>query len=62
MPGGHAAGGKARKALEALKKLTSPQTIVIREGIRQEIPAAELVTGDLVRPGGRGHRYLRIYG
>ena len=32
--------GKARKALEALKKLTSPQTIVIREGIRQEIPAA----------------------
>jgi len=39
--------GKARKALEALKKLTSPQTIVIREGIRQEIPAAELVTGDL---------------
>ena len=40
--------GKARKALEALKKLTSPQTIVIREGIRQEIPAAELVTGDLV--------------
>ena len=36
--------GKARKALEALKKLTSPQTIVIREGIRQEIPAAELVT------------------
>lgn len=40
--------GKARKALEALKKLTSPQTIVIRGGIRREIPAAELVTGDLV--------------
>lgn len=40
--------GKARKALEALKKLTSPQTIVIRDGIRREIPAAELVTGDLV--------------
>ena len=36
--------GKARKALEALKKLTSPQTIVSREGSRQEIPAAELVT------------------
>lgn len=48
--------GKARKALEALKKLTSPQTIVIREGIRQEIPAAELVTGDLVdlEAGGTG--------
>lgn len=40
--------GKARKALEALKKLTSPQTIVIRDGTRREIPAAELVTGDLV--------------
>ncbi len=40
--------GKARKALEALKKLTSPQTIVIRDGIRREIPAAELVVGDLV--------------
>ena len=40
--------GKARKALEALKKLTSPRTIVIRDGIRREIPAAELVMGDLV--------------
>lgn len=40
--------GKARKALEALKKLTSPKTIVIRDGIRREIPAAELVAGDLV--------------
>ena len=40
--------GKARKALEALKKLTSPRTIVIRDGIRKEIPAAELVVGDLV--------------
>ena len=40
--------GKARRALEALKKLTSPKAIVIREGIRREIPAAELVTGDLV--------------
>ena len=40
--------GKARKALEALKKLTSPRTIVIRGGVRKEIPAAELVVGDLV--------------
>ena len=40
--------GKARKALEALKKLTSPRTIVIRDGIRRELPAAELVVGDLV--------------
>lgn len=40
--------GKARKALDALKKLTSPKAIVIRDGVRKEIPAAELVRGDLV--------------
>lgn len=40
--------GKARRALESLKKLTSPQAIVIREGRHMEIPAAELVKGDLV--------------
>lgn len=40
--------GKARKALEALKKLTSPRAIVIRDGVRLDVAAAELVTGDLV--------------
>jgi len=40
--------GKARKALESLKKLTSPKAIVVREGRHQEIAAAELVKGDLV--------------
>lgn len=40
--------GKARKALEALKKLASPRALVIRGGKRMEIPAAELVRGDLV--------------
>ncbi len=40
--------GKARKALESLKKLTSPRAFVVREGRRMEIPAAELVRGDLV--------------
>lgn len=40
--------GKARKALEALKKLTSPQTVVKRDGKLMEIPAEELVVGDLV--------------
>ena len=34
--------GKARKALESLKKLASPKAMVIREGKRMEIPAAEL--------------------
>lgn len=40
--------GKAQKALDALKKLTSPHAIVKREGRQMEIPAAELVPGDLV--------------
>lgn len=40
--------GKARKALESLKKLTSPRAMVIRDGRRMEVPAAELVKGDLV--------------
>ena len=40
--------GKARKALESLKKLASPKAMVIRDGRRMEIPAAELVKGDLV--------------
>ncbi|MBE5864951.1 MAG: cation-translocating P-type ATPase [Lachnospiraceae bacterium] len=40
--------GKARKALEALKKLTSPHAIVLRDGIKRDISAAELVVGDLV--------------
>ncbi len=40
--------GKARKALDSLKKLTSPHAFVIRDGEKQEIPAAELVVGDLV--------------
>ena len=40
--------GKARKALESLKKLTSPKAVVIRDGVRREIAASYLVTGDLV--------------
>jgi Ca2+-transporting ATPase len=40
--------GKARKALEALKKLTSPHAIVVRDGVKREMEAADLVVGDLV--------------
>ena len=40
--------GKAKKALESLKMLTSPKAVVIRGGKRKEIPAGELVKGDLV--------------
>lgn len=40
--------GKAQKALDSLKKLTSPRAKVIRDGLEQEIEAAQLVPGDIV--------------
>lgn len=40
--------GKAQKALEALKKLTSPKAVVRRDGVIKEIAASGLVVGDLV--------------
>lgn len=39
---------KAEKALEALKKMAAPHARVIRDGIVREIPAAEVVKGDLL--------------
>ena len=39
--------GKAQKALDSLKKLTSPRAYVIREGKEREIPASQLVVGDI---------------
>ena len=40
--------GKAGKAVEALKKISSPQAHVIREGRAMKISAEDLVTGDIV--------------
>lgn len=40
--------GKAQKALDALKKLSSPVALVKRDGKLSEIPAAQLVEGDIV--------------
>lgn len=40
--------GKAKRALEALQSLTSPMAQVIRDGVQREIPARDLVVGDLV--------------
>ncbi len=40
--------GKAQQALEELKKMSSPTAVVRREGQAMEIPAAELVRGDVV--------------
>jgi P-type Ca2+ transporter type 2C len=39
---------KAEKALEALKKLSTPKAIVKRDGELKEIPSEEVVPGDLV--------------
>lgn len=40
--------GKAEKALETLKKLSSPKTLVKRDGIVVELDVKELVVGDLI--------------
>ncbi|MCL2873985.1 MAG: cation-translocating P-type ATPase [Defluviitaleaceae bacterium] len=39
---------KAEKALEALKKLNSSQTTVIRDGTKQKVDANQLVPGDII--------------
>ncbi|MCQ4669820.1 cation-translocating P-type ATPase [Lactonifactor longoviformis] len=41
--------GKARKAMEALKKLAAPVALVKRDNEYQEIPASQVVPGDLVK-------------
>ncbi len=40
--------GKAQKALEALKEMTSPTARIRRDGIETEIPARDLIPGDIV--------------
>lgn len=40
--------GKAKRALDSLKKLASPKAVVLRDGKKREIAAAELVRGDIV--------------
>lgn len=39
---------KAEKAMEALKKLSTPKAVVKRDGRLQEIPSEEIVPGDLI--------------
>jgi P-type Ca2+ transporter type 2C len=39
---------RAERALEALKKMLSPTTTVLREGREEEIPSRELVPGDIL--------------
>lgn len=40
---------KTERALEALRKLSSPRALVIREGIETRIAGREVVTGDIVK-------------
>jgi Ca2+-transporting ATPase len=40
--------GKAERAILALERLTSPRARVVRAGIVHEVPAAEVVVGDLL--------------
>ncbi|ADH84800.1 cation-transporting P-type ATPase [Desulfurivibrio alkaliphilus] len=40
--------GKAEKALDAIRDMLSPMAVVVRHGQRREVPAGELVPGDIV--------------
>lgn len=39
---------RAERSMESLRSLTAPEAHVLREGVEQRIPAAELVPGDIV--------------
>lgn len=39
---------KAQRSLESLKQLSAPNAKVIRNGVKQEIPSKEIVSGDIV--------------
>ena len=40
--------GKAGKAVEALKQISEPRALALRDGVRVTLPAEELVPGDIV--------------
>lgn len=39
---------RAEKSIEALKKMSTPNTVVLRDGKKQEIDSTELVPGDVI--------------
>ncbi len=45
---GHLQEGRAEQALDAIRHMLAPHAHVNRESVRQEIPAEELVPGDIV--------------
>jgi magnesium-transporting ATPase (P-type) len=53
---------RAEKALDAIREMLSPEAAVLRDGRRRQIPAEELVPGDLVllEPGDRVPADLRL--
>jgi Ca2+-transporting ATPase len=54
---------KAERSLEEIKKLSSPYAMVIRDGQRCKIPAADLVPGDviLLEAGDRVPADIRLF-
>jgi len=54
---------RSERALEALKELSAPQTIVIRDGMERKISTDELVLGDIVvlNTGDRVPADMRLY-
>ncbi len=50
---GYVTESQAEKTIHSLKSLVRPSSLVIRDGIYKEIPAEEVVTGDILvfRPG-----------
>ncbi|WP_455212489.1 cation-transporting P-type ATPase [Kaarinaea lacus] len=55
--------GKAEQALDAVRKMLSPQAVVLRDGRRQSINAEDLVPGDVVylQSGDRVPADLRLF-
>jgi Ca2+-transporting ATPase len=53
---------RAERSLEALRELTAPSARTVRDGVRHEIPAEELVPGDVVllEAGGRIPADIRL--
>ena len=41
--------GKTERAIDALRDLTSPRALVVRDGVPQRIAGSEVVTGDLLK-------------
>ena len=50
---------KTERALEALRDLSSPRAMTVRDGVRKRIPGREVVRGDVVVVSGRRPRARR---